>query len=236
MRKTAFTLLLALGFSMAPAMSAQTPPRPPVVVELFTSQSCSSCPPAEAAFRDLARRPDLVALEWHVDYWDEFEDRVGGRNKDPFSARAHTARQILYNRRLRNSDQVFTPQTVIGGAAQATGTDQSAIRRAVSSQAGAAQPVRISATRGTNIAFALANLPADAELWLVTFQRDVSTEVTRGENHGRRLASSNVVTGYRQLRPAASFTAALPAEGSGCALLVHAKGQGAILGAAYCPA
>lgn len=231
-----FSLAILAAVLLAPCAFGQTPPKPPVVVELFTSQSCSSCPPAEAAFRDLARRTDLVALEWHVDYWDEFEDRVGGRNKDPFSARAHTAMQILYNRRLRNSDQVFTPQMVIGGAAQATGTDQSAIRRAISGQANAAQPVRITATRGQTIAFTLANLPADAEVTLVTFQRDVSTDVTRGENHGRRLASSNVVTGYRQLRPVASFNAALPPEGSGCALLVHAKGHGPILGAAYCPA
>ncbi|CAN0460506.1 unnamed protein product [Phaeothamnion confervicola] len=70
---------------------------------------------------------------------------------------------------------------------------------------------------------------------LVTFQKEVLTKVTKGENHGKQLGSANVVTAYKQLKPMASFRTPLPAEGAGCALLVHAKDHGPILGAAYCP-
>lgn len=230
MRLALVSLFLIGGFAAsAHAQSA----KPPVVVELFTSQACSSCPPAEAHFRDLAKRSDLLTLEWHVDYWDNLDDRVGGRYKDPFSSKAHTARQLLYNRRLVGKDNVFTPQAVIGGATQTTGTDKTGIQRAIGKQS--SPSVRISAAKSDAIVFNLENLPADAELMLVTFQKEISTRVAKGENHGKKLESTNVVTAYKQLKPVPSFRTAAPAAGSGCALLVHAKGQGAILGAAYCP-
>jgi hypothetical protein len=230
--------VLTLGPDTMPApASAQLPAsRNPVVVELFTSQSCSSCPPAEAYFRDLARRSNLLTLEWHIDYWDNFKDPRGGVYKDPFSSRAHTARQILYNQRLRGVSDVYTPQAVVGGIEEETGTDQSGIKKAISKQtSGAARSTRITAAKGDTISFTLEGVPADAELMLVTFQKQVETRVTKGENHGKQLGSANVVTGFKQLKPMANFQTPLPAEGAGCALLVHAKGQGPILAAAYCP-
>jgi hypothetical protein len=230
MRLASACLLFMVGF-VPPAHAQAT--KAPVVVELFTSQACSSCPPAEAHFRDLAKRSDLLTLEWHVDYWDDFEDRVGGRYKDPFSSKAHTARQLLYNRRLVGKDNVFTPQVVVGGAAQTTGTDKPGMQKAIGKQKDV--PVGITAAKSDAIIFNLENLPADAELMLVTFQKEISTRVAKGENHGKELASAHVVTAYKQLKPVPSFRTALPASGSGCALLVHAKGQGPILGAAYCP-
>jgi hypothetical protein len=222
--------LLALASPGAPAF-AQTP----VVVELFTSQSCSSCPPAEAAFRDLAKRTDLVALEWHVDYWDQFKDRVGGVYKDPYSAKAHTARQLLYDRRITGSDQVYTPQLIVGGVATPSATKSGDVRSAIDSRAKKPLPVKITSSKAEKITFTLENLPADAELMFVTFLKDTATDVKAGENHGRKLASSNVVTSFKQLKPVPAFAASAPPAGSGCALLVHAKAQGEIIGAAYCP-
>jgi hypothetical protein len=245
--RSAFAIAVAVTatvlFVIGPDMSAPSadPPKTaradgPVVVELFTSQSCSSCPPAEAFFRDLARRPDLLTLEWHIDYWDNFKDPRGGVYKDPFSSRAHTARQILYNQRLRGVTDVYTPQAVVGGIEEETGTDQSAIKKAISKQAsGSAPGIRVVATKGGTISFALEGVPADAELMLVTFQKQAVTKITKGENHGKQLGSANVVTGFKQLKPMTNFQTPFPAEGAGCALLVHAKGQGPILAAAYCP-
>lgn len=233
MRSAFAALLFVIGSAASAQAPESTPTKTPVVVELFTSQACSSCPPAEAYFRDLAKRPDLLALEWHVDYWDEFDDRVGGRYKDPFSSKAHTARQILYNRQLVGKDNVFTPKAVIGGKAQAIGTDKAGIQKAIGKQG--ETPVKVRTAKSDGVVFNLENVPADAELMLVTFQKDITTRVSKGENHGKTLESANVVTAYRQLKPVASFKTAAPGPGLGCALLVHAKGQGPILGAAYCP-
>jgi hypothetical protein len=106
-------LLGALGLVSASA-SADTRP---VVVELFTSQSCSSCPPADALLGELARRGDVVALGFHISYWD------GVGWKDPFSSRSSTDRQRAYAR-LFGLGQVYTPQMVVDGDREMVGSDR----------------------------------------------------------------------------------------------------------------
>jgi len=96
------------------AQAARAASNGPVLVELFTSQGCSSCPPAEALLKELTQTPGVVAIEWHVDYWDTLVHR-GSSWKDPFSNAAYTARQRAYNRALRGTSGVYTPQAVIGG-------------------------------------------------------------------------------------------------------------------------
>src|SRR5690349_22252182 len=96
--------LLALAASSAPSVAAERP----VVVELFTSQGCSSCPPADALLSTLADRPDVLALAFHVDYWN----RLGW--VDPFSGAWATARQSAYAAQM-GSDQIYTPQAVVDG-------------------------------------------------------------------------------------------------------------------------
>src|SRR5690606_23996855 len=109
---TALFLCAAIG-------AAQAADRP-VVVELFTSQGCSSCPPADRFLGELAARPGVIALGLHVDYWDY----IGW--KDPYARRAHTERQRDYSRTL-NQRYVYTPQMVINGAFQAIGSDRAAV-------------------------------------------------------------------------------------------------------------
>src|SRR5579859_3682195 len=94
------------------------------VVELFTSQGCSSCPPADALLGELARRGDVIALAYHVDYWDN----LGW--KDPFASRASTERQRSYSHALRLSG-IYTPQMVIDGAVDAVGSDRRAVTAAL---------------------------------------------------------------------------------------------------------
>ncbi|MFN0023541.1 MAG: DUF1223 domain-containing protein, partial [Parvularculaceae bacterium] len=118
MRTHVLFYLLFTGAAIATPAAVATPADKPVVVELFTSQGCSSCPPAEALMRELAKRPGLVALEWHVDYWDDLHAGSSGKWKDPFSSADHTARQRAYNRALRGTGGAYTPQMVIDGAAE----------------------------------------------------------------------------------------------------------------------
>src|SRR6201987_5568294 len=96
----------------------------PVVVELFTSQSCSSCPPADALLAELARRDDVIALGFHISYWD------GLAWKDPFSSQSSTDRQRAYAR-LFDLGQVYTPQMVVDGAREMVGSDRKAVLAAV---------------------------------------------------------------------------------------------------------
>src|SRR6516162_11255938 len=116
---TLFVLLcLALGTATAEAGER------PIMVELFTSEGCSSCPPADALLTELAGRPDVLALSFHVDYWD----RLGW--KDPFSSPAATERQQRYAELLRLAT-VYTPQMVVDGKWQAVGSDHAEVKRAL---------------------------------------------------------------------------------------------------------
>lgn len=206
----------------------------PVVVELFTSQSCSSCPPAEALFRELADRDDLITLEWHVDYWNGLKTAAGAW-RDPYSTPAWTDRQRTYNKRIRNREEVYTPQAVIGGATETVGSNRSEIARLLKDAAARSAAVRIGVSKtGARLAFDVSGAPADAELFLVTFKRTADTRVGGGENHGRSLQSAHLVTALAKL-DRKSPSAAAPATGEGCALLVQERGQGRILAGAYCP-
>src|SRR5271167_4233347 len=117
-----FVLFLSLGLAVTIG-SAHADERP-IVVELFTSEGCSSCPPADAVLAELAGRPDVLALSFHVDYWD----RLGW--KDPYSSREATARQNHYAT-LLDLATVYTPQIVVDGKWQAVGSDRTDVEHAL---------------------------------------------------------------------------------------------------------
>lgn len=210
----------------------------PVVVELFTSQGCSSCPPADALLRELARRPDLLALDMHVTYWD----RLGWR--DPYSLPAVTERQQRYAA-LLGVDGVYTPQLVAGGRHQAVGSDRAGVAAAIAAAQAetASDPVALTLRRG-GAGLLVAVRPGAsgsgarrAVLLVIGFDPDRVTPVGRGENAGRMLAEANVV---REIVPASawagqemSLVVPRPA-GERAAALLQAE-DGRILAAAVLP-
>jgi hypothetical protein len=185
MRSIALLLLVAC----APAEGDPSPaPRArdggPLVLELFTSQGCSSCPPADRLLSRLARDPSLAPLAFHVDYWDD----LGWA--DPFASAAWTERQRAYARAL--GDKVYTPELVVGGAAGMVGSSEHDIDRAI---AAAPRPARLAATARwrAGAVDVTAAAPADAEVFVAVWQDGLSTDVARGENAGRTLAGDRVV-------------------------------------------
>jgi hypothetical protein len=225
----------AAGGAQQPLQLAQAGERP-VVVELFTSQGCSSCPPADALLGELAGQPGVLALSFHVDYWDY----IGW--KDPFAAAQYTERQRDYAAKL-GLRYVYTPQIVVNGRHDVVGSKRRAVTRAIE-QSGRGKPavtVTLDDTDGGQVRLSAGDAPAGgATVWLVTFDDSHRTEVARGENRGRALTNSNVV---RELTPLGSWTGEaktfpldLPAARAkgrgGCAVIVQQGRGGPILGAA----
>ncbi len=217
----------------------------PTVVELFTSQGCYSCPPAERFLGDLADRDGILALEFHVDYWDNLNYGSAGKWKDPWSSPAFTARQRDYNVQIRGRTGVYTPQMVVDGKFEAVGSREGAVESVIEdARARAGKRVEVAAVPdGGGLKVSLKGGPDRAGgVWLVSFLRREATRVLRGENHGKLLVNHNVVTEMRRIgawdgKDRTIDVASVANDGKrGCAVLVQAGEAGPILGAARCPA
>ncbi len=213
----------------------------PVVVELFTSQSCYSCPPAEAYLGELAGNPDIVALEWHVDYWDDLVYGSAGRWKDPYSDPAFTERQGLYNRTIRRTGSVYTPQMVIDGAIEAVGSRRQTVRAAIENASSFHKPATVSVfpDGADRLSVQIDGTPSGpTAVWLVQFIQSSTTDVPRGENHGKQLVNHNIVRELRKLATWSGGPVALsidaPEPGFGCAILVQREPGQPIEGAQSC--
>jgi hypothetical protein len=166
----------------------------PVVVELFTSEGCSSCPPADALLARLDREQpvrgaDIIILEEHVDYWD-----YQGW-KDRFSSAAITERQKQYQTYFK-LDDIYTPQSVVSGSAQFNGADAKAIETSISRASSTGKPLSISAVavQGNTVRFALDQpVSSSARVFAALVDPEASTEVHAGENGGRTLHHAGVV-------------------------------------------
>jgi hypothetical protein len=204
----------------------------PVVLELFTSQSCSSCPPAEALLGRLATEPDVLALSLHVDYWN----RTGWR--DRYSDIGATDRQRAYAARL-GQDDVYTPELVVDGAAGLVGSDQAAVQAAVAAARrlpDAGPP--LAATRdGSALRVRVGAGTGRATVLLVGFDAHHDTAIGGGENAGRTLAETNVVRSLAAAGvwngPALDLRLAWPRGERAAVLLQQADGR--ILAAAAIP-
>jgi hypothetical protein len=228
-----FSLALAALLStaaLAPAHAAGVKG----VVELFTSQGCSSCPPADKVFGEIIEQNGVVGLAWHVDYWDY----LGW--KDTFSSAAATSRQRAYARGIGERG-VYTPQIIVNGD---TVAKNSSFRQSIASALSGSLPVSLDAkvTEGSLVVTA-GDGDGSANLVLVTFDRSQNVPIERGENAGTTVNYRHAVQGVQTIGmwKGKSLTVELPGseyapkKGQGCAILLQkiSKGgaPGEILGA-----
>jgi len=232
---------LAFAFSAMPSFAGE-PPK--AVVELFTSQGCSSCPPADRVVYDLSKEPGIVALSFPVDYWDY----LGW--KDTLASPAFSARQRAYAE-ARGDRQVFTPQVIVNGKTSCVGSDRAQIGRAMTRAPAARQslPVRIDlAEKGETLAIEVgrAEPPASGEVWVLPVLKEREVAIGRGENRGRSVTYANVVRGMTragfwsgaQAHFEVPLTKARPADADSYVVILQAGEQekpGPILGAAKGP-
>jgi hypothetical protein len=239
-------LLVMLGLQGAMAQSAKPNP---VLVELFTSEGCSSCPPADALLAKLNGKispsgQQIIALSEHVTYWDQ----LGW--KDPFSQQFFTDRQNAYAERM-GQDEVYTPQVVVNGDSQVVGSDHDAVIKAITRE-GLPMPLTITILshrpNGANLSVmftASGKLPHEgADVYAVLADDLDSEQVLHGENAGRTLAhvavarsvgKSTVLHEGEQTLVTIPLTAALrnqPLTGKHLVLIAQLRGQGRVLGLA----
>jgi hypothetical protein len=234
------TLFLGFGLIAGPSSFVAADP---VVVELFTSQGCYSCPPAEAYLGDLSKNPDVVALEFHVDYWDDLVYGAAGKWKDVFSKPEFTQRQRIYAGNLPKG-QVYTPQMVVGGDDFAVGSNRRAVKRLIAQAKEKQNRTSISLTQNINnelVADIKGTSNRPMSICLVRFMKNVETRVRAGENKGKKLISHNIVTKVERLSEWQGNPAQLKFEiknikaTESCAVLLQEDAQGPIYGAALCP-
>lgn len=187
----------ANGAHPAPARAIAAPA---AIIELFTSQGCSSCPPADKLLGELAQKqPDVLVLSLSVDYWDY----LGW--KDTLAKHGHSLRQKAYAKK-RGDSKMFTPQVVVNGSAMAIGSDEGGIARALAKAPRPTVPVRVEnrggtlhVTVGTAAGGAVPGGLAPGEVWLCPVASRMDVEITRGENAGNHVIYHNVVRGWVKL-------------------------------------
>lgn len=211
----------------------------PVLVELFTSQGCSSCPPADQILGEIQKRDDVVALSFSIDYWDY----IGWR--DTLARHEHTLRQQAYEKVLP-SHRVYTPQMVIDGVKDVVGNQRKdvmdAVERRVSETQGKKLSIALSQT-GDEVQVRIGALPGvrqSATVWLAHTLSSRTVNITTGDNGGRTITYHNVVRGFAAVGKWSgdALTLELPAQAmqgettDGVAVWVQAGGTGPVLGAA----
>lgn len=212
------------------------------VVELYTSQGCSSCPPADALLKRYIKRSDVVALSFNVDYWDY----LGW--KDTLGKPAFSKRQRDYARR-RGDGKVYTPQIVANGLDHAVGSVRSQVDRALNRSADRLSGYRVALELHNDKSNFIIKVGAGvrpskpATIYIAAVDPSVTVKIRRGENHGRRITYHNVV---RNMMPVGMWTGeattirlrrkdVLAAGGKRCAVLLQAANAGPILAADWMP-
>jgi hypothetical protein len=223
--------------AFGPATAEETRDKPKAVLELFTSQGCSSCPPADALLEQMSKNPDYIALAYHVDYWDY----IGW--PDTYGTKANSDRQRDYAASW-GSSRIFTPQMVVNGIKGVVASRKSEVDSAI--DGGALHlPVGLSSADDMlEVSIAGDDNMEPAVVWLVSFIDKADVEITRGENEGKTVAYTQIVTGRQALgmwEPASGahfklpLAEVLPEPSNGAVIMVQQERNGLpgrILGAA----
>lgn len=225
---TAFTLLI---ISAAQAYAGE---RQPVLVELFTSQGCSSCPPADAILGELSNRSDVVALAFHVDYWDY----IGW--KDSFAHPSFSKRQKIYSN-LISRTAVYTPQFMVHGHAAVAGSNLVELKSKIvkASKSNSEFKVTLKSTGDqvqVHLADALPLSRINADVFAVYFIPKIKVAIQSGENAGRAITYSNVVTKFEKIGQWDGLNTwsktISPRPDQNIAVIVQSKGQGKVIAVA----
>lgn len=213
-------LMLALAGGTAGAQQAAapaSPATPKAVLELFTSQGCASCPPADALLEELAEDPDVIAITLAVDYWDY----IGW--KDTLAKHGHSLRQKAYAEQ-RGDRMIYTPQIIVDGVMPAKGSDKAAVQKAITrakeKSLALSVPVQLS-VKGSDLVVDISGPAASGthagvfsgDIWVCPVIQSHEVAIGRGENAGKTVTYTNVVRGWIRLGPwnghAATFTVPL---------------------------
>ncbi len=199
-RGAAYAAALSLGMAatLSPAAFAQSAAKAKAMVELYTSQGCSSCPPADAYLRKLAKRDDLIALSFSVDYWDH----IGW--KDTLARPKNAKRQYAYAKRKPGGDnRVYTPQMIINGIACAVGSHEAKVEAEIARTMAQLDAARVAiSARLDNGAIeietgaATHEAHASGSIWVAAVTKAVDVAIQRGENEGRKITYANVVRDF----------------------------------------
>lgn len=217
----------------------------PVVVEMFLSQACNQSLEAAELVGDLASRRDIVALTWHVDYWDAFAAPGVGAWKDPFARPDFAARQMAYNVRMRGRALKMTPQAVIDGAMSVPGPRRDTVERRIvearfSEAVARKAPPQLTIDREADglIRTRIDNIDEPYDAYVVSFRRTTTTNVSGGDNAGVTFHETNVVRGLSPIAKdhigPGEFSFERPGDGLDCAVIVQERSAGRIVAARYC--
>ena len=225
---------LAAGLSVAGAQAGE--PARPIVVELYTSQGCSSCPPADALLGQLTQRPDVLAMSLPITYWD----MLGW--KDTLANPANTARQKAYSKAMGKGG-VYTPQIIVDGLTDVVGSRASGVKSAIAAREHDMTTVPILLKPdGKEVHVSIGTgKPADATVWVFHILSSATVPIGKGENAGRTMTYKNVV---RDLKPVGKWKgealaldlprhdAADPPHDA-LAVVIQQGGYGRVIGAAF---
>lgn len=226
-------IALAVWLGVSGGAAAENGGQAPVVVELYTSQGCSSCPPADAILSAMATRRDVIALALHVDYWDY----IGW--KDAFADARYTERQRAYAR-VAGARTIYTPQMIVAGTDHLVGARAADLAELIKRHSAMPQRAQLEVRRqgGAIVISAdpVAALPDGALLQLVRYRPEETVQIRAGENAGRTITYHNIVTDWRQIdtwdgRSPLSRRVDLPA-GQPAVVILQEPGPGRILAAA----
>ncbi len=229
-RRWLFAAIAASAFQAVPATAQNAP----VVVELYTSQGCSSCPPADEFLGELVDRGEVIALSLHVDYWDY----LGWR--DIFAHPDNTRRQVAYRDAIK-ARSVYTPQIIVNGVDRMVGSDRSAVMASIRRHASAPLSAKIdlAVVDGMLKAEIAPIRPASGPctVWVAAYHTPDPVAIENGENGGRTITYHNVAKNIMRLgvwkgRDQARIMAPIPNGATGMVVLLQEDGHGRIIGAA----
>lgn len=217
----------------------------PILVEMFLSQACKLSPPAAEVLSAMSKRSDVVALAWHVDYWNSMAASRNGAWADPFSDETFGSRQMTYNERIRGRGTVFTPQAIVNGEVSTVGSSVDALKeRVVNARRAApnhAVRMRLASKPGSSAILVelSSNNAAPFDIMRIDFLPNAKTMVEGGDNAGTVFEEVNVVTSTsfvgRFDSNSGEVEISRPADDHGCAIIAQEPDQGRVLAAHYCP-